>query len=277
MNAEEQQSAIEPVAIEAEEGRDAPVAQSLPAEASVDPLTVDGEASDVQASADSSVEQDAVLPDQVVVAEDAAADDAADAVAEAVADGLAEGVMDAEAEAGEVDAGAESESESESDTLTPEVESSDAAAVTDLAPLDESALVPVPPPVPQPVHVIALNEKYPAAAGHRAFWREAGYECRAVIQNANVTVSCKRMDDIQEAATQEPQPVPESQAVQESQQTPASQPPQPPQAPRSQAQEILLRRRFVSQGEAVAFMEACLAFDPNNAAELGFDEVGRII
>ena len=268
MNAEEQQPAIEPVAVEAEAGSDAPVGQSLPTAASADHLAVDGDASDVQVSTDSGIEQDAVSSDQLVVAE-TTADDAAEAVAEAVAEGLAEGVVDAEAEAGQTDAGADAES----DTMMPEGESSDAAAVTDLAHLDESVLMPVQAPVPQPVHVIALNEKYPAAAGHRAFWREAGYECRAVIQNANVTVSCKRMDDTQASASQESQPASDSQAVQESPQPPQ----QPPQSPRSQAQEILLRRRFVSQGEAVAFMEACLAFDPNNAAELGFDEVGRII
>ena len=253
MNAEEQQPAIEPVTIEAEAGSDVSADQSPHAESGADQPSVDGDASEVQASDDSSDEHDAVEPDQAVVAEDAAA----------------------EVEAGQTDGGAdtvaETNADADLDAITLEGESSDATEATDLAHPDESALVPVePPPVPQPVHVIALNEKYPAAAGHRAFWREAGYECRAVIQNANVTVSCKRMDDT-EPATEASQPASESQAVE------SSQPPQPTQSPRSQAQEILLRRRFVSQGEAVAFMESCLAFDPNNAAELGFDEVGRII
>lgn len=102
---------------------------------------------------------------------------------------------------------------------------------------------PVEPPTPRPVRLVALNERLPASAGYRVYWREAGFECRGVIERGRVSVTCKGPGDSKQ----------------------------------SQTVEILLKKQCVSQGEAVAFMASCLSFDPTNAASHGFDIVGKTV
>ena len=102
--------------------------------------------------------------------------------------------------------------------------------------------VPEPPP-PRPIQLVLWNEKLPASAGCWVFWREAGFECRGKIEKGLFTATCKGYGGSE----------------------------------RSQPIEILLRRRFVSQGEAIAVMDRLLSFDPLEAESLGFEICGRAI
>jgi len=100
--------------------------------------------------------------------------------------------------------------------------------------------VPEPPP-PRPIQLVLWNEKVPASAGCWVFWREAGFECRGKIERGLFTATCKGYGG----------------------------------SAKSQPIELLLRRRFVSQGEAIAVMDRMLSFDPHDAESLGFEICGR--
>ena len=102
--------------------------------------------------------------------------------------------------------------------------------------------VPEPPP-PKPIQLIFWNDRAPASAGCWVSWREAGFECRGKIEKGLFTATCKGY-----AGSAKPQPV-----------------------------ELLLRRRFVSQGEAIAVMDRMLSFDPLEAEILGFEIHSRAI
>lgn len=108
---------------------------------------------------------------------------------------------------------------------------------------DQQAVVELLPelPPPHPIQLVLWNEKVPASAGCWVFWREAGFECRGKIEKGLFTATCKGYG----GSTQ------------------------------SVPLELLLQRRFVSQGEAIAVMDAMLAFDPREAESLGFDITGQ--
>ncbi len=122
---------------------------------------------------------------------------------------------------------------------------SDDALLAEPAPGVEDQDAPAPEPElpaePLPVQLLHWNEKLPAADGCWIFWREAGFECRGKMVRGLLTATCRGYGD----------------------------------SLQSQPVELLLRRRFVSQGEAIAVMERQLSFDPRDAGSLGFDIVGR--
>ncbi len=115
----------------------------------------------------------------------------------------------------------------------------DALIVTDGDPVPEEVL-PEPPP-PLPIQLILWNEKVPASAGCWVFWRAAGFECRGKIEKGLFTATCKGHGSSTTSA-----PI-----------------------------DLLIRRRFVSQGEAIAVVGAMLSFDPQQADSLGFEITGR--
>ena len=102
--------------------------------------------------------------------------------------------------------------------------------------------VPEPPP-PKPVQLIFWNERAPASAGCWVSWREAGFECRGKIEKGLFTATCKGYGG----------------------------------STKSQPVELLLWRRFVSQGEAIAVMDRTLSFDPLEAENLGFEVHSRVM
>ncbi len=102
--------------------------------------------------------------------------------------------------------------------------------------------VPEPPP-PKPVQLIFWNERAPASAGCWVSWREAGFECRGKIEKGLFTATCKGYGG----------------------------------SAKSQPVELLLWRRFVSQGEAIAVMDRTLSFDPLEAENLGFEVHSRVM
>ncbi|MEY4208505.1 MAG: hypothetical protein RLZZ20_1657 [Pseudomonadota bacterium] len=102
--------------------------------------------------------------------------------------------------------------------------------------------VPEPPP-PKPVQLIFWNERAPASAGCWVSWREAGFECRGKIEKGLFTATCKGYGG----------------------------------SAKSQPIELLLWRRFVSQGEAIAVMDRTLSFDPLEAENLGFEVHSRVM
>ena len=118
----------------------------------------------------------------------------------------------------------------------------EARADSDFDAADDVAAQEIPePPPPRPIQLVLWNEKVPASAGCWVFWREAGFECRGKIEKGLFTATCKGYGG----------------------------------SARSQPVEFLLRRRFVSQGEAIAVMNRTLAFDPHAAESLGFEIHGR--
>jgi hypothetical protein len=102
--------------------------------------------------------------------------------------------------------------------------------------------VPEPPP-PKPVQLIFWNERAPASAGCWVSWREAGFECRGKIEKGLFTATCKGYGG----------------------------------SAKSQPIELLLWRRFVSQGEAIAVMDRTLSFDPLEAENLGLEVHSRVM
>jgi hypothetical protein len=102
--------------------------------------------------------------------------------------------------------------------------------------------VPEPPP-PKPVQLIFWNERAPASAGCWVSWREAGFECRGKIEKGLFTATCRGYGG----------------------------------SAKSQPVELLLWRRFVSQGEAIAVMDRTLSFDPLEAENLGFEVHSRVM
>jgi hypothetical protein len=102
--------------------------------------------------------------------------------------------------------------------------------------------VPEPPP-PKPVQLIFWNERAPTSAGCWVSWREAGFECRGKIEKGLFTATCKGYGG----------------------------------SAKSQPVELLLWRRFVSQGEAIAVMDRTLSFDPLEAENLGFEVHSRVM
>ena len=102
--------------------------------------------------------------------------------------------------------------------------------------------VPEPPP-PKPIQLLFWNEKAPASAGCWVSWREAGFECRGKIEKGLFTATCKGYGG----------------------------------SAKSQPVELLLWRRFVSQGEAIAVMDRTLSFDPLEAENLGFEVHSRVM
>ncbi len=100
------------------------------------------------------------------------------------------------------------------------------------------ALAQLPEPVPpKPVQLMPWNEKAPASAGCWVFWREAGFECRGKMEKGLFTATCRGYGG----------------------------------SAQTLPMEILLRRQFVSQGEAIAVMDSTSSFDPQQAASLGFE------
>jgi hypothetical protein len=99
------------------------------------------------------------------------------------------------------------------------------------------------PPPPKPIQLIFWNERAPASAGCWVSWREAGFECRGKIEKGLFTATCKGYGG----------------------------------SAKSQPIELLLWRRFVSQGEAIAVMDRTLSFDPLEAENLGFEVHSRVM
>lgn len=99
------------------------------------------------------------------------------------------------------------------------------------------------PPPPKPIQLIFWNERAPASAGCWVSWREAGFECRGKIEKGLFTATCKGYGG----------------------------------SAKSQPVELLLWRRFVSQGEAIAVMDRTLSFDPLEAENLGFEVHSRVM
>lgn len=99
------------------------------------------------------------------------------------------------------------------------------------------------PPPPKPIQLIFWNERAPASAGCWVSWREAGFECRGKIEKGLFTATCKGYGG----------------------------------STKSQPVELLLWRRFVSQGEAIAVMDRTLSFDPLEAENLGFEVHSRVM
>ncbi len=99
------------------------------------------------------------------------------------------------------------------------------------------------PPLPKLVQLIFWNERAPASAGCWVSWREAGFECRGKIEKGLFTATCKGYGG----------------------------------SAKSQPVELLLWRRFVSQGEAIAVMDRTLSFDPLEAENLGFEVHSRVM
>ncbi len=131
------------------------------------------------------------------------------------------------------------ESLSQVDAAPLSVAEAEESAATDdvLTPAEEAPEL----PPPSPIQLVLWNEKVPASAGCWVFWREAGCECRGKIEKGLLTATCKG-----QGGSEKSQPV-----------------------------EILLRRRFVSQGEAIAVMGGMLSFDPHEAERFGFEIHGR--
>ncbi len=121
----------------------------------------------------------------------------------------------------------------------------EAGAEAEQMPASDELLVPAEataePPPPRPIQLVLWNEKVPASAGCWVFWRNAGFECRGKIEKGLFTATCKGY-----GGSEKSQPI-----------------------------EILLRRRFISQGEALAVMDGMLSFDPHEAEQLGFEIHGR--
>lgn len=99
------------------------------------------------------------------------------------------------------------------------------------------------PPPPKPIQLFFWNERAPASAGCWVSWREAGFECRGKIEKGLFTATCKGYGG----------------------------------SAKSQPVELLLWRRFVSQGEAIAVMDRTLSFDPLEAENLGFEVHSRVM
>lgn len=110
-------------------------------------------------------------------------------------------------------------------------------------PAEEFPVEGVPAPPPRPIQRVLWNEKVPASAGCWIFWREAGFECRGKIERGLFTATCKGLGG----------------------------------STASVPLELLLRRRFVSQGEALAVIDSMLSFDPRQAESLGFEITGRAL
>jgi len=96
------------------------------------------------------------------------------------------------------------------------------------------------PPPPPLIQLMLWNEKVPASAGCSVFWREAGFECRGKMEKGLLTATCTG-------------------AGGSTQSTPV---------------ELLIRLRFISQGEALAVMGSMRSFDPQQAQSLGFEITG---
>lgn len=125
----------------------------------------------------------------------------------------------------------------------PDASVADAMVVSDA---EQTAIEQLPdplpePPPPLPIQLILWNEIVPASAGCWVFWREAGFECRGKVEKGLFAATCRGLGGSVKSA-----PV-----------------------------EILLRRRFVSQGEAIAVLGSMLSFDPQQAESLGFEITGR--
>ena len=190
-----------------------------------------------------------VMQDESVVLASAAMSELP-ATSEAAAPPLA-GSAQAPAPSGDDDVGSNADADADTDADTDADAVREAgdevdADLTQLTMIDEEAPVaeevPEPPP-PQPIQLIFWNERAPASAGCWVSWRAAGFECRGKIEKGLFTATCKGY-----AGSAKPQPV-----------------------------ELLLWRRFVSQGEAIAVMDRMLSFDPLEAENLGFEIHSRAI
>lgn len=185
----------------------------------------------------------------VVASGDADASAGSDPAADEAGADSAELVLDLPDEGGGEMPVIAGEDEGTATELSPEEANTELVLAEDPAveePLPEEVVEPeepVEPPPPLPVQLLYWNEKLPAADGCWIFWREAGFECRGKIVKGTLTATCRGYGD----------------------------------SLQSQPIELLLRRRFVSQGEAIAVMNGMLSFDPRSAESLGFDITARVM
>ena len=178
-----------------------------------------------------------VEQDELIEQDDAQAATAAQSASESDADS----VVGPDAESGS-EPDAESAITDESSLQEPGIIVAGEEQQTGAEELAEALPEPLPePPPPKPIQLVLWNDKVPASAGCWVFWREAGFECRGKIEKGLFTATCKGLGG----------------------------------STASVPTDILLRRRFISQGEAIAVMAAMLSFDPQQAESFGFEITGR--